>query len=429
MPLGLRDLAAFAVPPADQTTGQDSLHRFAGGLREMAQLGQQRDLEEQRLQQQAVLQNQRIAADKAAARQRAVMERQEAERRTAESRRVGAQRAFGEFSQLLHQPGGAARAESQLPALQAHGVTWQALPDGSYGFVYQPGGGQAEQWGKLDLNKMSVEDRAATERMLGAAVRAQTGRTPTDVAAAGKDAVLADPSLAGKEALDAFAGATNPQLNRQQSAENARRNAAALATRENARKVGSGGMGPVDPKVMNYAAQRQQQLVRDRQMQMRPLRSNIALARQALAEMSSGNPLAQNTALISRLKAAFGSRSTDKELAFVLSEGGLAVQLQNAFARAADGTLSDEYRGAFMEATQRMLELDSSRLTKEARAIDELVRTDPAIVAYVGQDYADLFGRRASEQVLGGGMGPDEPPAPAGDDDADAEFDALMGGP
>lgn len=428
-PIGLRDLAAFAVPPADQTAGQMSLHRFAGGLRELAQLNQQRDLELQRQAQQAELQRQRLAAEEAQAhaqRQAAIAEEN---RKRAESRRTNAQKVYGEVYQQLSQPGGAARVERRLPELQAHGVKWQALPDGtSYGFVYQPEGGAAEQWGSLDLGKMTTEDKAATERMLGAAARAQTGRTPTEVASAGREAVLAEPSLAGKEGLAAFESATNQRQGDLAAMERTRVQAAATRAAQATKSASHGELPEVDPVNLQRATQQRNQYVRERVVATRPMRANIALARQAITEMQSGNPLSQNTALIGRLKAAFGSRSSDKELQFTLSEGGLLVRLQNAFTRAASGTLSEEYRADFVEAAQRMLALDEQRLIAEARSLDESVSADPSIRAWVGPEYADMMGRSASQQILGGGAPEEGPPAPEGYD-ADAEADRLLEGP
>lgn len=435
MVLGLRDLAAFAVPAADPDAGARGIRSLAGGLREMAQLGQQRELEQQRLTQQAELQKQRIAAEQAQARatQQAAIETEN--RKRAESRRVGAQKVYGEVYQMLSQPGGAAMVERKLPELQAHGVSWQALPGGGYGFVYESEAG-AEQWGKLDLGKMSAEDKARTEALLGAAQRAQTGRTPTEVAAAGAETVSADPSLAGKNALAAFGSATNQRQGDLAAMDRARVAASAARAAAADRKLGGDdGSAGLDPMNVKRAGDRQMAIVMRfmQQGSTKALHQRIAETKASIAQMGdTANPLSQNSAFFKRLTSMQKGALSDRDIRFQLSEAGKWNLLDRAIKQWTDtGRFPDEYRAYFEDAAELLLRKDSEQLSQVARAAGDVVRMDPTIPLYVrgNQAFHDYLVGQAEETILGGNAGVDsQPPAPDGYD-ADAEADRLLGEP
>lgn len=415
MPIGLRDLAAFQVPAVDPMAGGEALGRLGTSLMDLARMKSQGEISA------AQIAAQRQASADATARNAADIaaqqRRQQAQQR--EARRTAAQKAYGEFVQALKTPGGAARAATQIPALQATGVKWQPLPDGSYGFSFGDGEQPDENWGNVPLAQLTADDRAATEKALGAAIKASSARNAGEVAGAGAMAVHADPSLAGKEALQTYEGVVNPQLNRLQSDLNSRRSAAAQAEAARNRQIGPG----VDPKVMNYAAQRQQQIYRAWEMNSstRQLKADIASSNKAVAAMSSDNPLDQGTAFFQRLHANQGGRPTDRDLQYELAQGGLLTRLQTGLQRAMNGQFSEEYRKDFTEAAERMREYDLRRLAKQARGLGDLLMNDPAITAYVGPDMAQDFAHKAEEQVLGAAnaTGDEAPSAPGGYDPND----------
>lgn len=418
MPLSLQDFASFMVPQAPQNMGADSVHRAAAGLRELSQMTQQRQIADMQVQQQrdALAARQRQAEAEAAAQLAAE------QRRRADSHRATAVKTFGDMNQELMKPGGAARLDSQLPTLQANGIAWHATPDGKYSFTYAAGpNAPAENWGELDLGKMSAEDRAATEAALGAAQRASTARRPEDVAAAGAEAVAADPTLAGKEALAAYGAATNPQLQRIQSDENSRRSAAAMAAAGSRNDLGgSGGEGAVDPMNLNRALLRQQSIVRSVQAQgsTKELQKKIAETNQAINMMGdTKNPLSQNTAFFTRLKSFQGGRPTERDLAYQLREAGVLEGLLIGLKRWTDeGRFPEQYRSYFVQAAQLVKEYDSKRLRDVARAAGDAVAHDPGIPLFTNDRIAADLARQAEEIILSGegatSVTAEPPPAP-----------------
>lgn len=436
MPLTISQLPIIGLPQVG--IGAASVHRAAEGMRELGQMQQQRRYQDAMVAQAAQNEagrNARALADNLV--QRDQMEHQRA---------TAARSALDDFTKALLEPGGAARARERFPSLKGHGLTFEeqmapappdlpgapprtAPADPIATGRYNVRRGE-EDFGEVDITGLNEQDAADTRAMMGEL--RNLGGSPQKRMSV-EQAIMGNPTLRGPKALEEYRKTVDPALNRDAAAQRTAQMASAQ------RASGQRAETNIDSKA-----------VKDFEMMVRQNTNSIATRfgakalndeeraiEASLAGMQSGNPISQNDAILSKLKAQQGGRISDADYRHALSNAGLLYKIQNALKNIAGGGLVDDYRDLFIQAGQILQDVNDDRRARLAQQVGDYFRQDAftarfaAAAGMTPEDAAARAERAVYDMATGDiappGAAPEGDPGDGGDGSADAEFEALKG--